>query len=194
MVTLKDIFDVDYPVSEAVVKRVMGLVREMNVSKRTFIIEQGQPTDSLFFIIDGLVRCVHTRGGEEETFLFATSGDPFTSIHSMSRGEPSQFSWQALDDTRLLALKFSDFEKLLAEEPEIHCWWSKALLDELYVLERRYVWIGNDSAAQRYETLVRTRPDVINRVPVKYIAQYLHISPATLSRIRASLVGNAASR
>ena len=146
MVTLKDIFDVDYPVSEAVVKRVMGLVREMNVSKRTFIIEQGQPTDSLFFIIDGLVRCVHTRGGEEETFLFATSGDPFTSIHSMSRGEPSQFSWQALDDTRLLALKFSDFEKLLAEEPEIHCWWSKALLDELYVLERRYVWIGNDSA------------------------------------------------
>ena len=33
----------------------------MNVSKRTFIIEQGQPTDSLFFIIDGLVRCVHTR-------------------------------------------------------------------------------------------------------------------------------------
>ena len=172
----------------------MELVREMNVSKRTFIIEQGQPTDSLFFIIDGLVRCVHTRGGEEETFLFATSGDPFTSIHSMSRGEPSQFSWQALDDTRLLALKFSDFEKLLAEEPEIHCWWSKALLDELYVLERRYVWIGNDSAAQRYETLVRTRPDVINRVPVKYIAQYLHISPATLSRIRASLVGKAASK
>jgi hypothetical protein len=93
-----------------------------------------------------------------------------------------------------LALKFSDFEKLLAEEPEIHCWWSKALLDELYVLERRYVWIGNDSAAQRYETLVRTRPDVINRVPVKYIAQYLHISPATLSRIRASLVGKAASK
>lgn len=186
MITLKEIFELDYPVSERVVNRVMDMTREITVAKRTCLIEQGKSTDSIYFIIDGLFRCVHERGGEEETFLFATSGDPFTSIHSMSRGEPSQFSWQALDDSRLLALKFSDFEQLLHEEPELHWWWSRALLDELYVLERRYVWIGNNSASERYESLMRTRPEIISRVPVKYIAQYLHINSATLSRIRSS--------
>lgn len=188
MVTLKEIFDLDYPVPENVVTRVLGLAREIHVPKRTCLIEQGKSADSIYFIIDGMFRCVHTRGGIEETFLFATSGDPFTSIHSMAHGEPSQFSWEALVDSRLLALSYSDFEVLLHEEPDLNFWWSRALLDELYVLERRYVWLGNESAAQRYETLVRTRPEIISRVPVKYIAQYLHISPATLSRIRASLV------
>lgn len=186
MVTIKEIIDFDYHVPEALVRQVIDKMEVVTVSKKTCLIEQGQITDSLFFIIDGLFRCMHRRGDEEETFLFAKSGDMFTAMHSMALGEPSQFSWQALDDSRLMVLKFVDFESLLRKEPELLWWWSRALIGELYALERRYVWIGNNSASKRYETLVRTRPEIISRVPVKYIAQYLHISPSTLSRIRAS--------
>ena len=48
----------------------------------------------------------------------------------------------------------------------------------------------NDSwsdAREQYETLLRTRPDLFQRVPLKHIASFLQITPQSLSRIRASV-------
>lgn len=183
--TLSEILGMDYPVSELTVSRLISVAREIRVGKKQLIIEQGRKTDSIFFITEGLFRAVYMRDGSEETLLFATTGDPFTSIHSMSAGEPAAFSWQALEASDVLAVSFCDFNELLHTDNDLHWWWSKALLDQLYVLERRYVWIGNTNAMQRYETLLRIRPGIIHKIPVKYIAQYLNIKPETLSRIRA---------
>lgn len=164
---------------------LLEAAKEVRVKKKAYLVEQGSKTDSIFFIIDGLFRGVYFRDDQEETLLFATAGDPFTSIHSMANNEPAAFSWQALEDSLVLAIDFSDFKRLLNERNDLHWWWSNALLDQLYVLERRYIWIGNTNAMQRYETLIKIRPGIIHKIPVKYIAQYLNIKPETLSRIRA---------
>lgn len=183
--TLSEILGIDYPVSEATVSKLLAVAERVEVRKKQFIIEQGKRAGGMFFILDGLFRGVHYRDGQEETLLFATDGDPFTAIHSLARDEPAPFSWQALECSHVLAIGIADFRRLLDSEQDLLCWWSRALLDELYVLERRYVWIGNTDASQRYETLLKIRPEIINRIPVKYIAQYLNIKPETLSRIRA---------
>lgn len=185
MITLSEILHIDYPVRETTIGKLLDVATEIRVGKKQFIVEQGKKTNNLFFIIEGLFRGVLVRDGQEETLLFATTGDPFTAIHSMANSEPAPFSWQALEDSTVLAINFADFNRLLRTEPDLHWWWSNALLDQLYVLERRYVWIGNKNATQRYETLLKIRPEIINRIPVKYIAQYLNIKPETLSRIRA---------
>ena len=41
------------------------------------------------------------------------------------------------------------------------------------------------SARERYETLCKMKPEVIERVPLKYIASYLEMAVETLSRVRA---------
>jgi hypothetical protein len=40
------------------------------------------------------------------------------------------------------------------------------------------------SAEERYLKLVNEKPDIVNRVPNKYIATMLGITPVSLSRIR----------
>ncbi|HRD39268.1 MAG TPA: Crp/Fnr family transcriptional regulator, partial [Bacteroidia bacterium] len=40
------------------------------------------------------------------------------------------------------------------------------------------------TAEERYKALLKEAPDVIKRVPLKYIASYLGITPVSLSRIR----------
>ena len=42
-------------------------------------------------------------------------------------------------------------------------------------------------AREQYESLLKTRPDWILKLPLKHIASYLQITPQSLSRIRASV-------
>lgn len=188
--TLTEILNVDYPVTEQTIAKLMEVATVRVLAKKEYIIEQGKRTDSLFFLTDGLLRAVHVRDGVEDTLMFAVSGDPFTSLHSMAHSEPAAIAWQALDKSEVLAVKFSDFMTLLDENADLTKWLTRALLDQIYVLERRYVWIGSTDATSRYEALVKTRPEIVARVPIKYLAQYLHVQPETLSRIRSRQLRN----
>ena len=94
---------------------------------------------------------------------------------------------QALEDSSALAVTFSDFRRLIDERPDLMRWWSTVLLLQVYCLERRYVWIGTCDATQRYKTMLKIRSSIINRIPLKYVAQYLNVTPETLSRIRAKI-------
>jgi CRP/FNR family transcriptional regulator, anaerobic regulatory protein len=44
------------------------------------------------------------------------------------------------------------------------------------------------TAEQRYLKLVQSQADIIQNVPVQYIASYLGIKPQSLSRIRKQLI------
>jgi hypothetical protein len=43
------------------------------------------------------------------------------------------------------------------------------------------------SADERYHNLLRENPQILQRIPLKYIASYLGITPVSLSRIRANI-------
>jgi DNA-binding MarR family transcriptional regulator len=46
------------------------------------------------------------------------------------------------------------------------------------------------SPEERYLNLLKTRPDLIQRVPQHQIASYLGIKPESLSRIRKRIINN----
>ena len=64
----------------------------------------------------------------------------------------------------------------------------------LSLMERQFLgqenWListGSPRAKERYLTLIKETPELLQYVPLKYIASYLWITPQSLSRIRASL-------
>jgi hypothetical protein len=46
-----------------------------------------------------------------------------------------------------------------------------------------------DSPAQRYQNLMKEKPEIIRRIPQHYIASYLGVSSVHLSRIKNKLAG-----
>jgi hypothetical protein len=54
-------------------------------------------------------------------------------------------------------------------------------------LEGRFVNSQFRTAAERYEKLLTETPEIIERVPLGYIASFLGISQETLSRVRSRL-------
>lgn len=170
---------------DATVERVLSVAAHVRVKKKEYLVEQGVRSTCIFFISEGLFRGVALIDGREDTLFFGLPGDPFLSMHSFAHDEPAQISLQAIEDSVVYAVTFSEFRRLLVDCPDLMMWWSSVLTEQIYALERRYVHIGTCDAAQRYETLLKIRAGIMHRIPVKYVAQYLNVTPETLSRIRA---------
>lgn len=186
--TLGGILRVDYPgVTDSTVEALLASSSLVEVKRNEFLVEQGRKSYSLFFIIGGLFRGVHVADGQEDTLFFGVAGDPFLSVHSFAHDQRAQISLQALEDSAALAVPYSDFRGLLVGNTDLLQWWSHVLLEQIYALERRYAWLGACNARQRYETLLKVRSGIIDRIPLKYVAQYIGVTPEYLSRIRAKV-------
>ena len=91
---------------------------------------------------------------------------------------------EALENSELLMLLFEDLQRMYEMSYE----WDRLVryLAEYSYSEQQsriYSLIAL-TAQERYEQLVKSRPDFIQRIPQYIIANYLGISPETLSRIR----------
>lgn len=145
---------------------------------------QGMQDTRFTLITKGLFRMYHVFDGIDMTIAFARPGDPFMSVSTYLTGQVAEFTLEALEDSEIISLPNSRFKELCTTT-DLNEWFHMALLGQIYALEQRYVWLGNLDAYSRYTKLIELRSDIINRVPLKYIASYLGITQETLSRIRA---------
>lgn len=183
--TLRELLHQNYPVGDAAVEAMEEACRKVSVRRGESVIRQGAVCEGIIFVTDGLFRVVFRHDLIEETVCFGMTGDPFTSMHSFYRGEPSQYSFEAIEDSECLLLDFDNFRRLQTDHPDILKWMVQLLSEQIYAFERRYVYLGINDAYTRYATFLQLRQDIINRIPLKYIAQYIKVKPETLSRIRA---------
>ena len=63
----------------------------------------------------------------------------------------------------------------------------KIFEQEIMNVDRYALVFGTPRAKERYLTLMEKNPELLQDVPLKYLASYLYITPQSLSRIRAGL-------
>lgn len=137
------------------------------------------------FINKGILRQYYEKEEEEFIELFYTEGDFFGSFASYLKQEPSRHSVEALEDCEILAINFVDLEKMYDLVPASERFARKIAELKLIELHDRLSSFLMDSPTKRYQDLIAQKPDLINRIPQYYIAQYLGIKPQSLSRIRS---------
>ena len=104
---------------------------------------------------------------------------------SLFSGRPSKKAIQVLEDSELISIKSDELTFLFTTHPEIETLFRKIIEAALVDTINRVESIQFHSAEERYTSLLQEAPDVIKRVPLKFIASYLGITPVSLSRIRA---------
>lgn len=190
---LFDILNLSYKVSAQTVQLLEEVCELRDVKRMECIVNQGKKCNYLYFIADGLFRCGRIENGLETTLMFGFDGDPYTSISTYIAGRPSEFDFQALMNSKVYAVSFNNWHRLLRECADLSEWWTDALAQQIFVLEQRYVYFTTYDAETRYRRLVgdKIREKLIQNAPLKYIAQYLGVTQETLSRIRSKIARNA---
>jgi CRP-like cAMP-binding protein len=150
------------------------------------ILKQGSIPRSLAFLTKGAVRVYYTDdSGEEQTVNFIFENQPLVAFDSFASQTPAGVSGMALEPTELIWTSHSEFFSFLEQHPRFETA-VRTVMGHYMVLNTEHTKLLRiNPARDRYEALMRQRPELITRVPLKYIASYMGMTLETLSRVRA---------
>lgn len=159
---------------------------EKEFSRNEFLKIPGSTDTHIYFIEKGSVRIFMTDESEERIIRFGYTGNIIVSLDSFLSGKPSDLSIQAIKKTKVKTAQKKDFYEYINASEENMKFWMKILEDlVLQQLEREKDLLIN-APSERFERVLKRSPKLFQEVPNKYIANYLRMSPETLSRLKKS--------
>lgn len=156
-----------------------------SVQKGSPLVEVGKHIDKAFFILSGYLKYFKTIDSGEELIIHLYAPDNFAaSLNDFFLGKHSEETLQAITDCELLYITKTDLDRLYATNEKWQCFGRKLIESFLIEKEERIIDQLSLTAYDRYHKLLEKQPDIIQHVPVKYIASFIGIQPESLSRIR----------
>jgi CRP-like cAMP-binding protein len=156
-----------------------------NIRKNQLLIQEGKRETQLGFVLQGMFRQFYTKDGIDKTTYFFFEHHFIGSYISCITGKPSRISIEALSDGVYVSFPY---QVLLQLFDQSMAWQKFGRLIAEYLtigLEERMVGLLLQSPEERYlELLSGNKQKIIERIPQHYIANYLGITPVSMSRIR----------
>ncbi len=176
-----------YPIADEMANIIDEHSFFCTIPKGKIILKTGEICAYVFIVNKGALRGFAKDGTKEITSWITVENEMVTSISSFFVQLPSFENIQALENCELIGLSYEHLEMIYNRYPEMNIVGRK-LLEKYYrdAEERAYITRLN-KATDKYNHLLHTKPELLNRIPQKYIASFLGIRLETLSRLRAKL-------
>lgn len=163
----------------------MLVKRDLQKGERLF--DEGDICRELVFVASGMLRQFYFKNGHDVTEHFSYEGSVLICIESFFKQEPTRLLAEALEPSTVYLLPYSSLRPQLASSWDIDTLYRRILEDSLITSQQKADSMRYESASERYNKLMLTQSEVIQRAPLSYIASYLLMTPETLSRVRAQL-------
>lgn len=161
------------------------------IPKKEFYLKPGKACRHKAYVNKGCLRnYVIDEQGHERVLFFPMEDWWIADIDSYYSGEPATNFIQAIEDCELLEIAKENFRLLENKIPKLSQWYSVKMTRRATTINRRMEEMKTMSPKDRYLDLLKTRPDIFQRIPLQYIASYLNIEPQSLSRLRKQLSGH----
>lgn len=165
------------------------LVQRQLIAGEIYIKER-ERSKKLAFIEKGIMRAYAVKeNGDDATLYIRWEGQLIASHEGIIDNQASHFTYKALEDVSLLEIDYEQLEQFMEQHREyetLRIFFLKNMLSEALGKMETFVLY---SPEERYLKLIAGNLDIVNRVPDKYIASMLGVTPVSLSRIRKRLQG-----
>lgn len=175
------------PLSAEETEAITASMNIQTYKEGTILLKEGQISTECYFVLEGCVRQYYVIDGEEITNNFFTEEQWVVSLKSFSQQIPADHYFACSEDTTLVVGSEQKENALYRNFPKFETISRKVMekgLSEQQELMASYV---TDTPEQRYLNLLKSRPELIQRVPQYQLASYIGVKPESLSRIRKRL-------
>ncbi|MBS1664054.1 MAG: Crp/Fnr family transcriptional regulator [Bacteroidetes bacterium] len=152
--------------------------------KRHQLIQAGEVEQYMNFVVKGLVLMYFKKGNAEVVTNIAKEGQLVSSSASFLSGSPSNYNVETIEPTVLLSLSREHLDKIYQQSSRIER--LGRLLTTHFVLQKEE-WELECMRLDTRERFLRfneNNPDLVQRVPQKFLASYLNMKPETFSRLK----------
>ena len=174
--------------SEGQLNTILSYFKPIHVEKNTLLLEQNTVANQLFFIKKGCLRLYYVNDdGAIVTRFMAFENTFLTSIVSFISREPSLEYIQAVENSDILVITNTEFIHLKKTFPGWENIYIYILEYGITVINAKLNSLLTQNATERYLSLLKNNPELVQRLSNTNLAAYLNISPETLSRLKSQI-------
>ena len=151
-----------------------------------YLLRQGERTSiKCYFVLKGCVRQYFVdESGKEGTTNFYTEEQAIPIINEKNQGDLSKYSLVCVEDCLLVVGDVDSENTMFNKYPQLEIMIRKMMEINVGEIQEQFGEFISSSPEERYESVLRKRPELIDRIPQHQLASYLGITPESLSRIK----------
>lgn len=160
-------------------EEIFSVFRKETFKKKQRIFNAGEENTRHYYIEKGLLRMyIIDQSGKEFNLLFGKERQWLGDL-----GTPAKTSYflEAVEETTTFSISEDAFSSIMGKYFEL----GTNIRRSYIFLQKRFVSILSKTAEENYEQLLKSDPDLVQRLPQYHISSYLGVTPVFLSKIIA---------
>ena len=173
-----------YPLSSAAWDDFSQIWTPLQTGRKELITRTGETERFIYIVLEGVQRVFYLDEKDREATILFTYPPSFGGIiDSFLLQKPSGFYYETLTPSQFLRTSFQEFNQLSQKHHSIESMVSRGLSGVVAGLEERLVEIQCFSAEDRFRSLLKRSPHILQLVPHKYLASYLGMDATNFSKL-----------
>lgn len=173
------------PLTEEELGLLARYFETVKLKKKSFLLSNDTICDFVAYIVSGSIRHFHIKNGDEKTCDITFENSWVTDFHSFNSGTPSIMNLQAMEETTVNLIRKDNLNQLYQDCP-VYETFGRLMAERVAQRATEIAMsFSSDKPEERYLNLIHEQPEMFQRIPQKHIANFLGVSPESLSRIRS---------
>ncbi|HRE38443.1 MAG TPA: Crp/Fnr family transcriptional regulator [Chitinophagaceae bacterium] len=163
---------------------LLPFIKIRKFDKRELLTKAGETENYFNFILKGLIRKYYKKGRDEINTQISFEGHIIHSQESFHSRKPSEYFVEAIESSVVASITYDDLESVFARTQKMEHMGRLVITHTMILKDRWQMQLVKMTPRERFINFVTRNPELMQRVPQKYLASYLNIKPETFSRFK----------
>jgi CRP-like cAMP-binding protein len=156
---------------------IVPCVIKRNFGKKAIITQAGEIENYINFIESGLARKYYKKENEEINTQISYEGHIIHAQESFHSRTPSEYSIETIEPTEVTSITFECLEKIYTSSEKMQRLGRLVITSTMVMKDKWQSQLVKLTPRERFINFVTRHPELMQRVPQKYLASYLNIKP-----------------
>jgi CRP-like cAMP-binding protein len=169
------------------VLEILDICNLIELKKNEFFVEEGLVCDHFCYIESGVLQYSIDVLGDNKTTYLALKNTCTSALRSFMNSVPSRKNIKAISNCNLWVIKLDAFKYLLENNEGFNKFYYNLIENQIYLIDDYRIDLLTLTPEKRYLKLLSNDPELLQQVPLHYLASFLGISSRHMSRIRKNI-------
>ncbi|MEO7922372.1 MAG: Crp/Fnr family transcriptional regulator [Chitinophagaceae bacterium] len=165
-------------------QQLLPVCKVRRFGKKEILTKEGEVENHFNFIAKGLIRKYYRKGSHEINTQISIEGHLIVSQESFHSRLPSEYFIETIEPSTVVSITHDDLEKVYSSSHRMEHLARLLITYAMVIKDRWQMQLVKMTPRERFLNFVTRNPQLVQRVPQKFLASYLNIKPETFSRFK----------